>query len=71
MNTDIKELFASSKVIFDIKHNKNYFITKLYSEQKVNHCIIVTMLSTDLKHKQQFSNEYFLKLVKAGQLIIE
>ena len=71
MSIDIKQLHLRSNVIYDIKLNKGFIINKIYSEQVVSHCRVIYLISLNGGTKQQFTEEYFNKLVSNGQLIIE
>jgi hypothetical protein len=68
---DIKQLYLHRNVIFDTKLNKGFFIYQIFSEQKVNHCRVIYMITINGSIKQQFTEDYFIKLVMCGQLIIE
>jgi hypothetical protein len=67
---DIKELYLRGNVIFDTKFHKGFFIYKIYSEQKISHCRVIYMSSINDNTKQQFTEDYFIRLVMCGQLII-
>jgi hypothetical protein len=71
MIIDIKQLYLRANVIFDTKLHKGFFIYKIYSEQKVSHCRVIYMSSINGSIKRQYSEDFFIKLVMCGQLIIE
>jgi hypothetical protein len=68
---DIKQLYLHRNVIFDTKLHKGFFIYQIFSDQKVTHCRVIYMISFNGNTKQQFTEDYFIKLVMCGQLIIE
>jgi hypothetical protein len=71
MNIDIKQLYLHRNVIYDTKLNKGFFIYQIFSDQKVTHCRVIYMITINGSIKQQFTEDYFIKLVMCGQLIIE
>jgi hypothetical protein len=57
-------------LFFDVKFNQYFFIDKIFSEHKVNHCKVIYMKSICGKFKQQFSDTYFDFLCSTNELIL-
>lgn len=55
-------------LFLDKRNEKTYYINNLFSEQKVNHIRVIYLVSTDGKHKQQFSDYYFFYLLYVNQI---
>ena len=55
-------------LFLDKRTEKTYYINNLYSEHEVNHIRVIYLVSTDGKHKQQFSDYYFFHLLHLNQI---
>ena len=53
---------------FDKKLCLAFVIYKIFADHKVNHTRVIYMRSVDGKHRQQFTEGYFNKLVSTGEI---
>ena len=65
-----KQLLESKWPILDHKTDIIYVITKIYSDQRINHCKVIYLQALKGDQKQQFTEDYFNKLVNLNQLQI-
>jgi hypothetical protein len=65
-----KQLLESKWPILDHKTDIIYVISKIYSDQRQSHCKVIYLQAIKGEQKQQFTEDYFNKLVNLNQLQI-